>query len=130
MGTRFEELPVWKASRELTRDVYAATLQKAFARDVRLASQIQAAAVSVMSNVAEGFESETHGEFTRALYHSKKSAGEVRSQLYVALDQGHITQEHFKNLKDLTEDVTRQLGGLIRHLKNKMKERKSVKPGD
>jgi len=124
MVKRFEELPVWKASRELTKDVYTITREKAFTRDVRLASQIQAAAVSVMSNIAEGFESETNPEFIRALYHSKKSAGEVRSQLYVALDQGYITDGRFEELKILVEDTTRQLGGLIRYLKAKTIKKK------
>ena len=75
-----------------------------------------------MSNVAEGFESDTNAEFVRALYHSKKSAGEVRSQLYVALDQCYVSAPEFRNLKEQVECITRQLGGLIRHLKVQMKE--------
>jgi len=84
--TRFEEIEAWITSRELTRMVYVLTDQGQFARDFGLRNQIQRAAVSVMSNIAEGFESRTQAQFLEYLGRSKASAGEVRCQLYVALD--------------------------------------------
>lgn len=85
---RFEELIAWQKARELTKAVYRITKQGAFAKDFGLSSQIQRAAVSVMSNIAEGFERHRRTEFHQFLSTAKASCAEVRSQLYVAYDIG------------------------------------------
>ena len=89
--TRFEDIEAWKTARELTRMVYALTEQGQFAKDFGLKNQIQRSSVSVMSNIAEGFESRTQAKFIDYLGHAKASAGEVRSQLYIALDLKYVT---------------------------------------
>jgi four helix bundle protein len=99
----FEDIRAWQTARDLTRRVYQISNQGAFARDFGLRNQMRRAAVSVMSNVAEGFESDTQAQFIKYLGHAKASAGEVRAQLYVALDVGHISKE----------DVTIHLVGLV-----------------
>ena len=83
----FEEISAWQKARELTKEVYKVTTHGAFGRDYGLRDQIRRASVSIMSNVAEGFERSGTGEFGHFLSTAKGSAGEVRSQLYVALDQ-------------------------------------------
>jgi four helix bundle protein len=123
---RFEEIRAWQTARELTRRVYEISNQGAFARDFGLRNQMQRAAVSIMSNVAEspvlspveGSESDTQQQFIRFLGHAKASAGEVRAQLYVALDVGHIDEDQFRVLFDLAEKASRQLSGFISYLKN------------
>src|SRR6185503_10034400 len=92
---RFEDLVAWQKARSLTRGIYQMTRQGAFAKDFGLGNQIQRAAVSVMSNIAEGFERGTRGEFHQFLSIAKASCAELRSQLYVALDIGYIDQQQF-----------------------------------
>jgi four helix bundle protein len=94
----FEDLIAWQKARALTKSVYQATQQGAFSRDFGLAAQIQRAAVSIMSNIAEGFERGGRGEFHQFLVIAKASCAEVRSQLYIALDVGHINQTDFNQL--------------------------------
>jgi four helix bundle protein len=94
--TRFEEIEAWKTSRQLTNSVYSHTNQAGFNRDFGLRDQIRRASVSVMSNIAEGFESRTDVQFINFLGMARASAGEVRAQLYIALDQKYITEEQFK----------------------------------
>ncbi|TAK06448.1 four helix bundle protein, partial [bacterium] len=88
----FEDLEVWKETRRLSKEIYAATQDAKFSKDFGLRDQIRRAAVSVMSNIAEGFERGGNQEFIQFLYIAKGSCGEVRSQLYVALDQGYIAR--------------------------------------
>ena len=111
---RFEDLMCWQKSRELVKEVY-----KAFkdCRDFGFKDQIQRASVSIMSNIAEGFESGTRQEFLNYLYISKASAGEVRSQLYTALDVGHLDVETFKHLNGLALDCSRLIASFIKGLK-------------
>jgi len=109
---RFEDLIAWQKARELTRAVYEATRQGAFAKDYGLSSQIQRAAVSIMSNIAEGFERGGRGEFHQFLSTAKASCAEVRSQLYVALDAGYFSQDTFDQLIQKAEEVARIVGGL------------------
>ena len=87
----FEDLNVWKKARQLTQEVYRLTKTEQFLKDFGLRDQIQRAAVSIMSNIAEGFERGGNQEFIQFLYVAKASCGEVRSQLYVALDQSYVT---------------------------------------
>jgi four helix bundle protein len=107
MAERFEDLRVWQAARTLTNDIYAATRGDRFSRDFGLRDQIQRAAVSVMANIAEGFESRTNRPFIQYLGQAKASAGEVRCQLYVAKDQGYLTDPDFTDMYDRADHITR-----------------------
>jgi len=109
---RFEDLIAWQKARILTGMIYEVTRQNAFSRDFGLASQIQRAAVSVMSNIAEGFERSTKVGFLRFLSMAKASCAEVRSQLYVALDAGYLSKPDFERLLACAEEVARVIGGL------------------
>jgi four helix bundle protein len=109
---RFEDLWAWQKARPLTREVYRVTGVGRFARDYRLAGQIQAAAVSIMSNIAEGHERARPSEFFQFLTIAKASCAELRSQLYVALDVGYLDQATFERLSGDAEEVSRLVGGL------------------
>ncbi len=109
---RFEELIAWQKARVLTREIYEITRRGTFARDFGLSGQIQRAAVSIMSNIAEGFERGGRGEFHQFLSTAKASCAEVRSQLYVALDVGYLEQQKFHILLRQAEEVARIVGGL------------------
>src|SRR4051812_36419359 len=89
---RFEDLTAWVKARGLTQEIYRATRQSGFSKDFGLAGQIQRAAVSIMSNIAEGFERRSLPEFSQFLTIAKASCAELRSQLYIAFDVGYLTQ--------------------------------------
>jgi four helix bundle protein len=109
---RFEDLIAWQKARELTKLIYQSTRKTTFGNDYGLARQIQRAAVSVMSNIAEGFERGNEGDFHRFLSIAKASCGEVRSQLYVAVDVGYLSQTDFDSLMQRTYELSRVIGGL------------------
>ena len=109
---QFEDLIAWQKARALTRRIYEITRESAFAKDYGLSGQIQRAAVSVMSNIAEGFERWKRTEFHQFLSIAKSSCAEVRSQLYVALDVGYLNQTRFDQLLAQAEEVARIIGGL------------------
>lgn len=109
---KFEDLIAWQKTRVLTKQIYDVTRKAAFSRDYGLANQIQRASVSIMSNIAEGYERNSPSDFHRFLVIAKSSCAEVRSQLYVALDVGYITQSEFDDLMKLAEEVSRIIGGL------------------
>jgi len=109
---RFEELIAWQKARTLSREIYEVTRRGAFARDFGLSGQIQRAAVSIMSNIAEGFERGGRGEFHQFLSTAKASCAELRSQLYVALDVSYLDQQKFHVLLKHAEEVARIIGGL------------------
>ena len=109
---RFEQLVAWQKARVLTRLIYEATRKETFSRDFGLSSQIQRAAVSTMSNVAEGFERGGRGEFHQFLSTAKASCAELRSQLYVAFDVGYLDQNQFDNLMVRAEELAKIIGGL------------------
>ncbi|MBI2360543.1 MAG: four helix bundle protein [Deltaproteobacteria bacterium] len=90
----FEDLEIWKEARRLTWEIYQLTRDPRFSKDFGLSSQIQRAAISIMSNIAEGFERGGNQEFAHFLYMAKGSCGEVRSQLYVAADQSYVAQKN------------------------------------
>ena len=113
---RFEDIEAWKKARILNREVHRATRGDRFSRDFKLCAQIRDAAVSVMSNIAEGFERDGNGEFRQFLYIAKGSVGEVRSQLYAALDDEYIDQQTFDRLTELAMEVSRILKGFIKYL--------------
>jgi four helix bundle protein len=114
--SRFEEIESWQLARELTNQVYAFTRKEQFSRDFGLKDQICRDSVSVMSNIAEGFESQTQAQFIRYLGVAKASAAEVRSQLYVALDQKYITREEFQSAFDLSYKTLRKIVSFIAYL--------------
>jgi four helix bundle protein len=114
--TRFEEIEAWKTARSLTTLVYKMTEQSAFAKDFGLKDQIRRSAVSVMSNIAEGFESRTNTQFINYLGHAKGSSGEVRSQLYVVLDLKYTSQEEFDEAFELADKASRQIRRFIEYL--------------
>ena len=98
--TRFEEIHAWQTAREITKRIYFLSKKGEFSRDFRFRDQIRSAVVSVMSNIAEGFESDTQALFINYLGRAKASAGEVRSQLYIAFDLEYISEDQFKYLLD------------------------------
>jgi len=114
---RFEDIDGWKMGRELTREVYRVTSEGNFARDFGLVNQIRKASVSIMSNIAEGFERDGNKEFGNFLSIAKGSAGEVRSQLYVALDQSYITEQQFETIYSKADENGRIIGGLMKYLR-------------
>lgn len=111
---RFEDLMMFQRARELTREVYKAL---SGCRDGGFRDQIQRASVSVLSNIAEGFESGTKQEFLNYLYIAKASAGEVRAQTYVGYDVGHLNMQTFKHLNGLAEECSRLIASFIAKLK-------------
>ena len=121
---RFEEIHAWQTAREITRQVYELSDQGQFGRDFGFRDQIRRAAVSVMSNIAEGFESSTQAQFINYLGHAKASAGEVRSQLYIANDLGYISKEQFHSLIDQIRKCSSQVYKFIIYLKDQPDSRK------
>jgi len=113
----FEELNVYQRARELTTRVYELTRDGAFARDFGLAGQVRRASVSIMSNIAEGFERGTDPEFAQFLFIAKGSCGEVRAQISVALDQKYVSQEDYDDLTGRCRRISGMLGNLIKYLK-------------
>jgi len=109
---RFEDLIAWQKARELAKQVYLCTSKGAFAKDFGLRDQIRRASVSVMSNIAEGFERGGRPEFHQFLVIAKGSCAEVRSQLYIAKDVGYLSEKIFDTLMDLCMEVSRIIGGL------------------
>jgi four helix bundle protein len=114
---RFEDIDAWKKARELTKIIYDVTGQGKIAADFPLRDQLRRAAVSIMANIAEGFEREGNKEFRQFLAVAKGSVGEVKSLLYVALDAGLTSTEQFLRLTALAEEVSRLLAGFLRYLK-------------
>ena len=117
--TRFEDIQAWQTARQLTNAIYDMTEQTTFSRDYGLRNQIQRAAVSVMSNIAEGFESRTQSLFIDFLGRAKGSAGEVRAQLYIALDRRYITQGQFDAAYELADKAARQIHSFMTYLESK-----------
>jgi len=116
---RFEDIKAWQEARELTRMVYAVSIRGAFAKDYRLRDQIQGSAISVMSNIAEGFDAQTDRQFVQFLGYARRSATELQSQLYTALDQNYITQEEFDQIYTQAKKTKGLIGGFIRYLEGR-----------
>lgn len=122
---RFEDVVAWQRARALNLEVYRVSRTGSFAKDFGLASQIQRAAVSVMANIAEGFERGSLTEFNQFLSIAKGSCAEVRSHLYAALDVGHIDAPTFEQLHAQAEEV----GGLLRSLRRSVRQRTADNKG-
>jgi four helix bundle protein len=114
---KFEDILAWQEARKLVRNIYTITRAGTFSKDFGLRDQIQRAAVSVMTNIAEGFDCESHVEFARFLGISRRSAIEVQSLLYAALDIGYITEEIFKREYAQADKAKALIGGLKKSLK-------------
>jgi len=115
--TTFEDIKAWQASRVLAKMVYdTVKSNKGSSNDYKFREQIQSAAVSIMSNIAEGFSRRTTKEFIQFLFIAKGSTAEVQSQLYVALDQSYIDDEKFDELYSKSDEVARLLSGFILYL--------------
>jgi four helix bundle protein len=124
MVEKFEDLIAWQKARVLTRRIYETTGGKAFREDLSLRRQLRRAAVSVMSNIAEGFERGSRTEFHRFLSIAKSSCAELRSALYVCLDVGFISQTTFDTVAREAQEVGRIIGGLRKSVgKNREKPR-------
>jgi four helix bundle protein len=113
----FEELNVYQRARELTNRIYQLTRDGAFARDFGLVDQVRRASVSIISNIAEGFERGTNPEFVQFLFIAKGSCGEVRTQVSVAFDQQYISKEDYEDLTDRCRRISAMLANLISYLR-------------
>ena len=126
---QFENLHVWQDARALFKDIYTASKQRDFYRDSGLREQIRRAAVSTISNIAEGFERGTRKEFIQFLNIAKGSLGETRSQLYVAFDQEYLDEVRFTELKEMALALSRRIAAFIGYLEKypeKSRVRKSL----
>ena len=119
MGTinRFEEIEAWKNARVLTRFVYQLSSNRALSKDFFLKDQIRRAAISIMSNIAEGFESQTHPMFIKYLGQARASAGELRSHAYLALDLEYISEQELREINKKAEIISRQIYRFVQYLK-------------
>ena len=126
---RFEDLDVWQRSRKLANLVYDMTDGELFRRDFVLRDQIRRAAVSVMFNIAEGFESKTQGMFIEYLGRTKASAGELRAQLYLALDRKYIDEKLFETASSEAQICSRQIVSLSRYLESQPNARRVCEEG-
>ena len=114
---QFEDIEAWQEARQLTKAVYALTAKGPFRKDWGLSDQIQRAAVSVMNNIVEGFDSGSNLEFGRFLGYARRSASEVQCTLYVALDQDYITESEFKQLYERAEKARRMATSFATYLR-------------
>jgi four helix bundle protein len=115
---RFEGLECWQEARVLVNMVYQITKNGDFARDYRLRDQITGASISVMNNIAEGFDSQSNVEFKRFLSYSRRSVSEVQNGLYVALDQQYIRESEFKEIYEQGVKTRKVVDGMLRYLKS------------
>ena len=113
----FEDLEVWQKSREFAKEIYAISRESHLSRDFILRDQIIRSAISIISNIAEGFERGGTGEFIQFLSVAKGSAGELRAQLYIVLDQGYIDENKFKELIEMNTAISRMISRLIEYLR-------------
>jgi len=126
---RFEDLEVWQKAKELTNLIYRLSSAGTFSRDFGLRDQMRRASVSIMSNIAEGFESQTQALFIQYLGHAKGSAGELRAQLYIALEQSYMTKDEFDAAFALAEICSKQLARFIQYLESQPNARRLREDG-
>ena len=115
----FEEIEAWKEARNLNKLIYQITTRDPFKKDFGLTGQIQRASITVMANIAEGFDRQSDKEFIHYLNIASSSASEIQSHLYAALDLAYIKEEEFKTLYDQTTKVKKLINGFIAYLKGK-----------
>jgi len=116
---KFEDLDIWKESINLTKEIYHITSEGQFNKDFSFKDQIRRAIISISSNIAEGFERNNNNELIRFLIISKGSIGEARSQFFIALEIGYISQEKFNDLNKKLKNLSKKIGGFINYLKQK-----------
>jgi four helix bundle protein len=126
---RFEDLEVWQRARVLANLIYNISASGSFAKDYGLRDQMQRAAVSILSNIAEGFEGYTQLLFIQFLARAKGSAGELRAQLYLALDRGYLSEEQFKEAFSQAETCSKQIARLIQYLETQPNARRIREDG-
>ncbi len=113
---KFEDIESWKLAREVTREIYEISSNEKFSRDFALVNQIRRASISILSNIAEGFERSGNKEFLQFLAIAKGSCGEVRAQLYVAFDQKYIDETKFRELMEKLLEINRLIAGFMKYL--------------
>lgn len=112
----FEEIDAWQKARELTKKTYDLSKNGLFSKDFALRDQCRRASVSIMANIAEGFERGGSKEFLQFLSIAKSSSAEFRSHLFVALDQSYLSAEDFKEVTSQAEEIAKMISGLMRYL--------------
>jgi len=122
---RFEDMEVWKSARVLAKGIYEISRNPLLSKDYELRDQMRRAAISIISNIAEGAESQTNSSFCRYLYSARASAAEVRAQLCVALDLKYISETEFAALASQARSISRQVTGFIGYLQKSAHPRKS-----
>ena len=123
---RFEEIDAWKEARDLARVVYHVTSLASFNKDIELRKHMRRASVSVMANIAEGFDAASNREFLKFLGYALRSATEIQSHLYVALDQGYVDQKMFGSLQEKTVTVKNLIGGFMRYLRSRTRSHRTT----
>ena len=118
---KFEDIDSWKEARNLISKIYEITKRVEFSKDYALKDQIRRAAISIMANISEGFDSDSKKSFLNFLSYSFRSASEVQSLLYIALDQSYLGNEEFNSLYKQTQKIKGLIGGLRRYLKSNSK---------
>jgi four helix bundle protein len=118
---KFEDIQAWQEARKLTKKVYELTNKLPFRRDFKLCGQIREASVSIMANIAEGFDRQSKKEFIRFLDYASASASEVQSHLYVALDQEYISEQDFQETYNQAKKTKSLINGFIAYLKGRKK---------
>ena len=113
---KFEDIEAWKLARQATRRIYDVSSIGPFSKDFALVNQIRRASISVLSNIAEGFERDGNKEFLQFLSIAKGSCGEVRSQLYIAADQKYIDASTFEEIAKLLIETSRTISGFMKYL--------------
>jgi four helix bundle protein len=116
----FQDLIAWQKARDLTKAIYFVTSKGVFAKDFGLQGQVRRASVSIMANIAEGFERASLKEFLRFLTNAKSSCAEVRSHLHIAYEIEHLAHDDFRNLDARAQEVSRIIGGLRVSLRKKL----------
>ena len=113
---KFEDIQAWKLAREVTRQIYEISSTEKFSRDFALVNQIRRASISIISNIAEGFERSGNKKFIQFLAIAKGSCGEVRAQLYVAFDQKYIDETKFRGIAEKLNETSRLIAGFMKYL--------------
>jgi len=124
----FEDLEIWKISKDFTVELYKITHNKNFNKDFSLRDQLRRASISIISNIAEGFERNGNKEFIQFLSIAKGSAGEIRAQIVIAFELKYITDKEFEKLHKDISQVSKQLSGFINYIKqSELKGTKHIK---
>ena len=125
---RFEDLKCWQESRKLRKMISNVTRKVTVRRDIVFCNQIRSAALSVMSNIAEGFESNTDKERINFLNYARRSCGEVRNDLYAALDDKYMSEDDFEKIYDQACTTGKLISGFISYLRNSSRKGKTIRP--